>query len=93
MAAAVVDPAGTFAPDDPALVGPLLSEEAYTEVLAFDLGRFYRPPADRDLRAAWQPMLANLDALGAAARRAGVPVAWRSSRRSCRWTPRSAMRS
>ena len=71
----VVNPAGTFAPNHPALVGPLLSEEAYAEVLAFDLGRFYRPPADRDLRAAWQPMLSDLDALGAAARRAGVPVA------------------
>ena len=72
---ALVDPAGVLAPDDPVLVGPLLSEDAYLEVLGFDLGRFYRPPVDHDLRAAWQPMQTELDALGAAARRAGVPVA------------------
>lgn len=72
---ALVDPAGALAPDDPALVGPVLSEEAYVEALAFDLGRLYRPAVDRDLQAAWQPVLAELDALGAAARRAGVPVA------------------
>jgi hypothetical protein len=72
---AVADPAGALAPDDPALVGPLLSEDAYAQVLQFDLGRFYRPAADRDVRAAWRPMLAELDALGDAARRAGVPLA------------------
>ena len=32
-----------LAPDDPALVGPLLTDEAYQTVLASDLGRFYRP--------------------------------------------------
>ena len=72
---ALVDPAGALAPDDPALVGPLFSEEAYVEVLGFDLGRLYRPAGDHELRAAWQPMLAELDALAAAAWRAGIPVA------------------
>jgi hypothetical protein len=71
---AIVDPAGALAADDPVLVGPLLSEKSYSEVLGFDLGRFYRPADDRELRAAWQPLLAELDALGAAARRAGAPV-------------------
>jgi hypothetical protein len=70
-----VDPAVTLAADDPALVGPLLSEAAYERVLAFDLGRLYRPADDGVLRAAWQPMLAELDGLGAAARRAGARVA------------------
>jgi hypothetical protein len=72
---AVVDPAGALAADDPALVGPLLSETAYTEALGFDLGRFYRPADDGAVRAAWEPVLAELDALGAAARRMGVPLA------------------
>ena len=43
------------------------------EVLAFDLGRFYRPAVDHDLRAAWQPMLAELDAIAAAAPAGGGP--------------------
>jgi hypothetical protein len=72
---AIVDPAGALAPDDPALVGPLLSEAAYADVLAFDLGRLYRPPLEADLREAWRPTLADLDALDAAARRAGARVA------------------
>jgi SGNH hydrolase-like domain, acetyltransferase AlgX len=72
---AVVNPARALAPDDPALVGPVLSEKAYTDALGFDLGRLYRPANDRDLHAAWQPLLAELDALRAAARRGGVPVA------------------
>jgi hypothetical protein len=72
---ALVDPGDRFAPDDPALVGPILSEPAYERVLQFDLGRFYRPADDGDLRAAWQPMLAELDTLRAAARKAGAVVA------------------
>jgi hypothetical protein len=71
---AAVDPARALAPDDPALVGPVLSEAAYERVLAFDLGRFYRPVGDQDLRAAWQPMLAELDGLRAAVERAGIPL-------------------
>jgi hypothetical protein len=70
-----VDPARLWAEDDPALVGPLLSEAAYERVLAFDLGRFYRPADEREVRAAWQPMLAELDTLRAAAAKAGAPVA------------------
>src|SRR6185503_18876792 len=52
-----------LAPDDAALVGPLLSDQAYQTVLAADLGRFYRPPSERDLRISWQQTLANLDAV------------------------------
>jgi hypothetical protein len=64
-----------LAPDDPALVGPLLSDAAYETVLASDLGRFYRPSDLRDLRAAWQPLLADLDRLASTAARAGSQVA------------------
>ena len=70
-----IDPASAPAEDDPALVGPILSEAAYEQVLAFDLGRFYRPRDERDIRAAWQPMLAELDILRGAAARAGARVA------------------
>jgi hypothetical protein len=69
-----VDPAHSLADDDPALVGPLMSKAAYEEVLAYDLGRFYRPPDRRAHRAAWQPMRAALDALHGAAARAGAQV-------------------
>lgn len=72
---APVDPARALAPDDPALVGPVLTEAAYERVLAFDLGRLYRPVGDQDVRAAWQPMLAELDGLRAAVERAGIPLA------------------
>jgi hypothetical protein len=46
----LVEGAHELAADDPALVGPLLTEAAYREVLASDLGRFYRPGDERDLR-------------------------------------------
>jgi hypothetical protein len=69
--------AGTheLAPDDPALVGPMLSEAAYREVLASDLGRLYRPGDGGDLRAAWAPVRADLEALQRAAGQAGTRVA------------------
>jgi hypothetical protein len=69
-----VDPARPLAADDPALVGPLLSQAAYEEVLAYDLARLYRPPEERDLHAAWRPLLADLDALRGLAARAGAQV-------------------
>jgi hypothetical protein len=70
-----VDGAAELAPDDPALVGPLLADAAYRTVLASDLGRFYRPPSERQLQAAWRQTLANLDAVHAAATRAGSGLA------------------
>ena len=79
---APVSPGGTLAEatselaaDDPALVGPLLSEAAYQVVLASDLGRLYRSGDPRTLRAAWKPMLADLDAVHRAATRAGSRMA------------------
>ena len=64
-----------LAPDDAALVGPLLTDQAYQTVLASDLGRFYRTPSERDLRIAWQQTLANLDAVHRIATRAGSGMA------------------
>lgn len=81
-AGAAVGPGGTLvagmqelSPDDPALVGPLLSDAAYQDVLASDLGRFYRPRDEREIEAAWQPTLADLDAVHRAATRAGSRTA------------------
>jgi hypothetical protein len=70
-----VEGATELAPDDPALVGPLLSDQAYETVLASDLGRLYRPARERDLRVAWQPTLAHLDAVHRIATRAGSGMA------------------
>ena len=70
-----VEGTGDVAPDDPALMGPLLSEAAYQQVLASDLGRFYRPGDEQALRAAWQPFLADLDGVRGAATRAGSRMA------------------
>jgi hypothetical protein len=61
--------------DDPALVGPLLSDAAYQEVLASDLGRFYHPDEPQDLRTAWRALLGDLDALAGVASRTGSRVA------------------
>jgi len=69
--------AGTrdLAPDDPALVGPVFSEAAYRDILASDLGRFYRPRDGRAIEAAWRSTIADLDAIHRAATRAGSRTA------------------
>jgi hypothetical protein len=64
-----------LAANDPALVGPLLSDAAYQEVLASDLGRFYRPEAPQDLRTAWRALLGDLDGLAHATSRTGSRLA------------------
>jgi hypothetical protein len=71
LVAGATDPAA----DDPALVGPMLSDPAYHQVLAFDLGRFYHPRDEGAIRAAWAPILADLDGLHRAATQAGSRVA------------------
>jgi hypothetical protein len=70
-----VEGSADLAADDPALVGPLLSDEAYQEVLASDLGRFYRPDEPQDLRTAWRALLGDLEALASAASRTGSRLA------------------
>ena len=71
----LVEGVGELAADDPALVGPLLSDDAYEQVLASDLGRFYRPADERALRAVWARFLADLDAVHRAATQAGSRTA------------------
>jgi hypothetical protein len=72
---ALVEGVRELDPNDPALVGPLLSESAYRQVLASDLGRFYRPGDAQAVAAAWQPFLADLDAMQGVATRAGSRLA------------------
>ena len=66
---ALVEGTHELAPDDPALVGPLLTEPAYQTVLASDLGRLYRPRDEGAIRAAWRPALEDLDTAYRAAAR------------------------
>jgi hypothetical protein len=72
---ALVAGATDLTADDPALVGPGLSDTAYHRVLMFDLGRFYHPGNEESVRAAWAPLLAELDSLHRAATQAGSRVA------------------
>jgi len=70
-----VEGTSELAADDPALIGPVLSDVAYQEVLATDLGRFYRPKSTQDVRTAWASMLADLDALHRVVTRVGSRLA------------------
>jgi hypothetical protein len=77
-----VAPGGTLvqgthelAADDPAVIGPMLTDAAYQEVLGSDLGRLYRPQDELTLRAAWGPTLAELDAMQRTVRGAGRRLA------------------
>jgi hypothetical protein len=70
-----VDPDRTLGADDPLLVGPILTDAAFHEVLASDLGRLYRPADSQALRVAWEPVFTDLDALHRAATAAGSHVA------------------
>jgi hypothetical protein len=72
---ALVAGIGELAADDPALVGPLLSDSAFQLVLASDLGRFYRPADERIVPTAWARFLADLDAVHGAATHAGGRMA------------------
>jgi SGNH hydrolase-like domain, acetyltransferase AlgX len=71
----IVEEGRVLTADDPLLVGPVLTEAAYHDVLASDLGRLYRPRDERDLPVAWGRTVADLDALQRAAAHAGSRVA------------------
>jgi hypothetical protein len=57
----VVDPGYHQRDDDPALVGPVLSEKVFTRILADELGRFYVPRDAHDVDQAWRATLDQLD--------------------------------
>jgi hypothetical protein len=56
---------------DPALVGPIFTEDAFTGVLAEELRRLYVPGDPAVLERAWRPVFAELDALRAEVTREG----------------------
>ncbi len=58
----IIDPARRLRDDDPALVGPIFDEAAFTQILANELRRL-RVPADAGaLARQWQPILEDLEA-------------------------------
>jgi hypothetical protein len=61
----VIDPERRIRDDDPLLVGPTLSGEAFERMMTEELTRLYRPPWDGDVATAWQPILEHLDAMRA----------------------------
>jgi hypothetical protein len=61
----VVDPDRRIRDDDPLLVGPTLSDEAFERMMTEELTRLYRPPREAHVARAWQPILENLDAMRA----------------------------
>jgi hypothetical protein len=62
---AVVDPDRRIRDDDPLLMGPTLSDEAFERMMTEELTRLYRPPEDAHVARAWQPLLEHLDAMRA----------------------------
>jgi hypothetical protein len=62
---AVVDPDRRIRDDDPLLMGPTLSDEAFERMMTEELTRLYRPLEDAHVARAWQPLLEHLDAMRA----------------------------
>jgi hypothetical protein len=61
----VVDPDRRIRDDDPLLMGPTLSDEAFERMMTEELTRLYRPTEDAHVSRAWQPLLEHLDAMRA----------------------------
>jgi hypothetical protein len=57
----VVDPEYRLPADDPALVGPIFDEKAFSRLLAAELGRFYVPRDAREIDRAWHVTLEQLE--------------------------------
>ena len=70
-----VDPARHLDPRDPALAGPVFTEAVFAAVQAVDLRRLYRPADPALVERAWQPVLADLEAIRAAVLRPGRRLA------------------
>jgi hypothetical protein len=67
----MVDPQHSLSADDPQLVGPSFTENAFAEIIAGELSRLYMPEDDRSLERDWRPILAVLDDIDAEVRAAG----------------------
>jgi hypothetical protein len=60
---AVIDPDYRIRDDDPLLVGPTLSAEAFDRMMAEELRRLYLPREEGLAARAWRPVLADLEAM------------------------------
>ena len=74
------------------LVGPVLSEAAYEQVLAFDLGRFYRAVGDPDSARPGSPCLRSWTRSPRPSSGRGSRWCWRSCRPCSRSTTRCGRR-
>jgi hypothetical protein len=62
----IVDPDHPLSESDPALVGPIFTEEGFVRVMAGELRRLYGAAEPDRLDRAWRPTLEDLDAIRAA---------------------------
>ena len=70
-----VDPRRHVSERDPALTGPIFTEAAFATIQAEEMRRFYRPEDPAVVDRAWQPVLADLEAIRAEVLRQGRRLA------------------
>ena len=70
-----VDPGRHVSERDPALTGPVFTETVFASIQAEELRRLYRPEDPAIVERAWQPVLADLEAIRAAVLRPGRGLA------------------
>jgi len=70
----VIDPGLRLRDDDPALVGPVFDEEAFTRILADELGRFYALGDAGEVGRAWRQTLEELEVARAHVMRHGAQL-------------------
>ncbi len=70
-----VDPSRHVSERDPALTGPIFTEAAFAAIQAAELRRLYRPEDPAIVDRAWQPVLADLEAIRAEVLRQGRGLA------------------
>jgi hypothetical protein len=71
----LVDPSHPVSEQHPALTGPIFTESVFATVQTTELRRLYRPEDPAIVDRAWQPVLADLEAIRAEVRRQGRGLA------------------
>ena len=70
-----VDPARHVSERDPALTGPIFTDDAWGAIQAEEMRRFYRPADPAVVDRAWEPILGDLETIRAEAGRRGRRLA------------------
>jgi hypothetical protein len=70
-----VDPARHVSERDPALTGPIFTDDAWVAIQAEEMRRFYRPADPAVVDRAWEPILGDLETIRAEVGRRGRRVA------------------